>query len=86
MGFTAPRALGKAVVRNRIRRRMREAVRLELAALSTEWSIVFNPRRKILDCVFTDLQAEVKRYFLRLPRPKPQLPEPSSCSSAGTNV
>jgi len=65
---------------------MREAVRLELAALSSEWSIVFNPRRKLLDCVFTDLQAEVRRYFSRLPRPKPALlPESSSCSSAATS-
>ena len=82
------------MVRNRIRRRIREAVRLELASLSSEWSIVFNPRRKVLDCVFTDLQAEVKRYFSRLPKAVPAKaqetpapsPQPSSCSSAGTNV
>ena len=59
VGFTTPKGLGKAVVRNRIKRRMREAVRLELASLSPEWSIVFNPRRKALDCLFTELQTEV---------------------------
>ena len=64
VGFTTPRALGKAVVRNRIRRRTREAARLELAQLSPEWSIVFNPRRKTLDCLFSELQAEVRRLFL----------------------
>jgi ribonuclease P protein component len=53
------------VVRNRLKRRLREAVRLELAALSPEWSIVFNPRRKTLDCVFTELRAEVRRLFIR---------------------
>ena len=46
MGFTTPRALGKAVVRNRIRRRVREAARLELAQLSPEWCIVFPGRRR----------------------------------------
>jgi ribonuclease P protein component len=65
VGFTTPRALGKAVVRNRIRRRLREAVRLELEFLSPEWSIVFNPRRKSFDCPFPDLRAEVKRLFQR---------------------
>jgi len=65
VGFTTPKALGNAVKRNRIRRRVREAARLELASLSTGWSIVFNPRKKVLDCIFTDLRSEVKRLFLR---------------------
>jgi ribonuclease P protein component len=65
VGFTTPKALGKAVVRNRIRRRMREAARLELAQLNPQWSIVFNPRRRTLDCLFTELQAEVRRLFIQ---------------------
>lgn len=65
MGFTAPKALGKAVVRNRIKRRMREAVRLELESLNAAWSIVFNPRRKALDCAFPELQKEVRRLFMQ---------------------
>jgi ribonuclease P protein component len=65
IGFTTPKALGNAVRRNRIRRRVREAARLELAGLNPGWSIVFNPRRKVLDCIFTDLRHEVKRLFIR---------------------
>ncbi len=83
LGFTTPKALGKAVKRNRIRRRVREAARLELASLNSGWSIVFNPRRKVLDCLFTDLQREVKRLFIRCgTSPSPALPPPS----AGTNA
>lgn len=65
VGFTTPRALGKAVVRNRIKRRLREAVRFELEHLSPQWSIVINPRRKALEAPLPDLQREVERLFLR---------------------
>ncbi len=63
IGFTAPRALGKAVVRNRIKRRVREAVRLRLEELNSQWSIVINPRRKALEASFADLEREVERLF-----------------------
>jgi ribonuclease P protein component len=65
VGFTVPRALGKAVVRNRIKRRVREAVRFHLNQLSPEWSIVINPRRTALDAPLPDLKREVERLFLR---------------------
>jgi ribonuclease P protein component len=80
------------VVRNRLKRRMREAVRLELGLLSSEWSIVFNPRRKTLDCTFTELQTEVRRLFMRCGRAadlsilgQPSSGQPSLDSSKGTN-
>ena len=60
-GFTTPRALGKAVVRNRVRRRMREAVRLEQHLFAPGWSIVFNPRRSTADISFETLRSEVAR-------------------------
>jgi ribonuclease P protein component len=65
IGFTTPRALGKSVVRNRIKRRVREAVRLHLDRLSPQWSIVINPRRKALNATTQELQQEVERLFLR---------------------
>jgi len=65
IGFTTPRALGKAVVRNRIRRRVREAVRLHLEQLSSEWSIVFNPRRQAMEAPFPALEREVEKLFER---------------------
>ena len=65
VGFTAPRSLGGAVVRNRIKRRVREAVRLRLDQLSPQWEIVFNPRRAAIESPLPDLIREVEKLFLR---------------------
>ena len=65
IGFTVPRALGKAVVRNRIKRRVRETVRLLLNELSPQWSIVINPRRKAFHAPPAELRQEVEKLFLR---------------------
>jgi len=64
-GFTVPRALGKSVARNRMKRRLREAVRSELDSLPANWAIVFNPRRTVLEAPFGDLCREVGRLFAR---------------------
>jgi ribonuclease P protein component len=53
------------VVRNRIKRRFREAVRFALDRLNPHWSIVINPRRKAFDAPLAELQREVEKLFLR---------------------
>jgi len=64
-GFTVPKALGKAVRRNRIKRRMREAVRAQLESLPGQWAIVFNPRRAVFDAPFEEVCQEIGRVFAR---------------------
>ena len=65
IGFTLPRALGGSVVRNRIKRRVREAVRQRLDQLSPQWEIVFNPRRAAMDSPFDSLTSEIEKLFRR---------------------
>jgi len=55
--------MGKSVLRNRMKRRMREAVRLNLEGLPPEWSVVFNPRKPVLGAPFPDIEAEVRKVF-----------------------
>jgi ribonuclease P protein component len=64
-GLTTPRALGKAILRNRLKRRMREAIRSQLDAAPASWSIVFNPRRNVTEAPFEDLCREVGRILER---------------------
>ena len=61
LGFTVPRAFGKAVRRNRARRRIREVLRLRLPEIGCRWDIVINPRRSALDASQEELQREVSR-------------------------
>ena len=53
------------MVRNRIKRRLREAVRGSLDRLNPQWSIVINPRLKAIDAPMTELRREIERLFLR---------------------
>jgi ribonuclease P protein component len=65
IGFTLPKAVGKSVQRNRLRRRFREAVRQHLHRLESQWDIVINPRRAGLKAPFEALSREIERLFSR---------------------
>jgi ribonuclease P protein component len=76
VGFTVSKALGGAVQRNRIRRRLREAVRISGFSYDMPVDVVINPKRSALNAEFTDLQNEVMKAFQviekQLQKGKPQ--------------
>lgn len=65
VGFTVTKALGNAVVRNRMKRRLREAVRLHLNELPAPWMVVMNGRKGLLEAEFAGVEREVTRLFAR---------------------
>ena len=58
-GMSVGRALGGAVVRNRIRRRVREVLRLHRREIPSGWDIIVHPRASVAKADFTSLGDEL---------------------------
>jgi ribonuclease P protein component len=61
VGFTVGKILGGSVERNRIKRRMREAVRTSWPSVEAPVDVVFHPRRSVLEMPYSQVAAEVAR-------------------------
>jgi ribonuclease P protein component len=63
-GFAASKRIGKAVVRNRVRRRMREAVRLRFAEIDEGWDMVFIARSATAGSNYAELSGAVENLLM----------------------
>jgi ribonuclease P protein component len=64
IGFTVGRALGGAVQRNRMKRRLREAVRICGVPAGVGADVVINPKKSLLIIDFAEVVNEVQRSFV----------------------
>jgi ribonuclease P protein component len=62
-GFSIKKALGGAVVRNRIRRRIREIVRCHRVEIPAGWDIVIHPKSSVGRAEFVGLTADLLRLM-----------------------
>jgi ribonuclease P protein component len=65
VGITVPARLGGAVLRNRVKRRLREVFRQNRSLIPAGWDIVLNPREGVAKVSFRVLVRELLRLFPR---------------------
>jgi ribonuclease P protein component len=63
VGLTAGKVLGKAHERNRIKRRLREALRRHVELLPAGCDLILHPRRSVLTLEFVKLESEIVRIL-----------------------
>jgi ribonuclease P protein component len=64
-GFSIKKELGSAVMRNRIRRRMREIVRCHRQEIPPGWDIVIHPKKGLERAPFAALTTDLLRALHR---------------------
>ena len=64
-GFSVSKRVGGAVVRNQVRRRVREVVRLQLPQIATGYDVVFVARTPVAQAAYPQIANSVDR-LLRL--------------------
>ena len=64
-GWSIKKALGSAVKRNRMRRRIREIIRLHRQEIAPGWDIVIHPRSTVATAKFSSLAEELLKLLPR---------------------
>lgn len=74
VGLTAGKVLGNAVERNRIKRRMREAVRHHIAMICADVDVILHPRKCVLTIEFARIEREIEQIFKHIQKSNDSVP------------
>ena len=66
IAFALSRKLANSVVRNKIRRRIREIVRLYCDSNALPYDILFIPKKSIINAEFADIKYQIEKFFKSL--------------------
>jgi len=64
-GLVVSKRIGTAVVRNRVKRRLREATRARLASIAAGWDVVLIARSPIVGAQFVDITQALDALLIR---------------------
>lgn len=64
VGFSVGKKIGKAVVRNKTKRRLKECFRKEIPLVDKDFNYIFVPRGEIAESSYADIRKSV-RYLLK---------------------
>lgn len=65
VGFSVSKRVGDAVVRNRVKRRLREAVRRYLPRVAPGWDLILTPRTQAAQADYVTLAGEIDELLTR---------------------
>lgn len=63
IGYTVTKKIGNSVVRNRIRRRMKEIFRKNFDKIKEEYDIILIPKKNVIDIDYQQLESAMLHIF-----------------------
>jgi ribonuclease P protein component len=65
IGFSVTKKVGNSVVRNKVRRRMKEICRLNFDNIKEGYDIIFIPKKNVVNITYLELESAMLHLFVK---------------------